>query len=85
MNRYDFFKAKLLKTPYFVDSIYLHFTASFIAVGLRRIAFVSLFLLIFLFCVFEGYNCDYSMFSSRRSQKQDHERFWAWIKRTFNL
>ena len=30
--RYDFFKAELLKTPYFDDNIFCHFTASFAAV-----------------------------------------------------
>ena len=30
--RYDFFKAELLKTPYFHDNIICHFTASFAAV-----------------------------------------------------
>ena len=31
-RRYDFFKAELLKTPYFNDNIMCHFTASFAAV-----------------------------------------------------
>ena len=31
-HSYDFFKAELLKTPYFEDNIMLHFTASFAAV-----------------------------------------------------
>jgi solute carrier family 25 (mitochondrial dicarboxylate transporter), member 10 len=30
---YDFFKAELLKTPYFEDNIACHFTASFAAVS----------------------------------------------------
>jgi hypothetical protein len=30
---YDFFKAELLKTPYFSDNILCHFTASFAAVS----------------------------------------------------
>jgi len=33
--RYDFFKAELLKTPYFEDNIFCHFTASFAAVSLE--------------------------------------------------
>lgn len=33
-SRYDFFKAELLKTRYFEDNIYCHFTASFAAVRL---------------------------------------------------
>lgn len=33
-SSYDFFKAELLKTPYFNDNIYCHFTASFAAVSL---------------------------------------------------
>lgn len=33
--RYDFFKAELLKTPYFEDNIFCHFTASFAAVRLE--------------------------------------------------
>src|SRR6266702_6289050 len=32
LRRYDFFKAELLKTSYFQDNIYCHFTASFAAV-----------------------------------------------------
>jgi len=38
--RYDFFKAELLKTPYFDDNIMCHFTASFAAV---RLPFLLLF------------------------------------------
>lgn len=30
-SRYDYFKAELLKTKYFDDNIYCHFTASFAA------------------------------------------------------
>jgi dicarboxylate transporter 10 len=32
LGRYDVFKAELLKTSYFQDNIYCHFTASFAAV-----------------------------------------------------
>lgn len=40
-DRYDFFKAELLKTPYFDDNIMCHFTASFAAV--RFFVFVLVF------------------------------------------
>lgn len=40
--RYDFFKAELLKTPYFDDNIMCHFTASFAAVRSSFFIMISL-------------------------------------------
>lgn len=42
VSRYDFFKSELLKTAYFEDNIFCHFTASFAAVCSLISSFLSL-------------------------------------------
>jgi len=85
VDRYDFFKAELLKTPYFGDNIMCHFTASFAAVRFvfsesshsrtRRSA-QSIY--------HKGNGSDHRLLSCRCAQEQNHECFWPRFIREFD-